>query len=182
MSPTTLDPFEKVAFVPLALRTLDPSVTVTVFNHAPEFQPNVPADRFGLAILLGGLAGTRPYGLQTDERVARRIEFDKLVFEADMSQLRSLGRLSFVDLAYPPTPSTEPEEPHPSQLAKIIAEQRLPDSHIVLVVQDTDFWNALRSAVQHETNTAPYRATFKRHQPTTTEKGMKWEIIGGPHV
>ena len=95
------DPFEGQSFIPPGLRRTDPGHHVTVFKTNPALHPEKEADLFGLELLLGALAGTRPFGEQTSARVQARNSFHELMAAGlkDVTALQHLGRLSFFDIA-----------------------------------------------------------------------------------
>ncbi len=95
------DPFEGQAFIPPELRRTDPGHHVTAFNTDPALHPEKEADLFGLELLLGALAGTRPFGEQTSARLQIRKDFHELMAAGlkDVAALQHLGRLSFFDIA-----------------------------------------------------------------------------------
>ncbi len=168
-----LDPFEGLDYIPSELRTIDPTKFVSVVNVDPSLDISNPHDFFGLEILLGGLAGVRPFGPQTSERVQARKAFGELV-EAGRDKpklLRDLGRVGFIDLAA--------KKPVDSVvLAHGIATEK-PRGEVVIITPDTLGWPTLRQSLTELLGVDPYRATFERRKPAT-EKGMKWTIAGGP--
>lgn len=168
---TALNPFEGHDYIPEELQTTDPSIFVSVINCAPTLDISKPHDLFGLEILLGVLAGVRPYGLQTDKRRSARSAFSELVRagQNNPALLRDLGRVGFIDLA-----TQEPEDD--TTLADRIAAEQ-PRGKIVIITQVELGWHGLKQAVTERSGVIPYRATFKRRTPIT-EKGMSWTVTG----
>lgn len=171
-----LDPFELLSNIPYALKTTDSNQRVTVFNCDPVFMPDTPNDRFGLTTLLGELAGTHPYGVQTEERQKIRREFDALVALPNrLELLQNLGRLGFFDIAQRAVSPDDNPSDAITRMSRDISNLRLPNSQLVLIVQDLDVWKTLELRVKQSTSLSPYRAQYTRRKPLT-EKGMAWVI------
>lgn len=168
-----LNPFEKLTYIPESLRTVDTSHRVTVINADPGLSPEDPNDLFGLEILLGGLAGVRPFGEQTTERVAARNAFHELVVAGlrDTKELRDLGgRIGFIDaVARDGTPDSSE-----SVIQRVVGEE--PQGDILLIAPEDTVWKALAAALRGKANGKVYRASYERRKPPT-EKGMKWTIV-----
>ncbi|QQS19700.1 hypothetical protein IPL85_05545 [Candidatus Saccharibacteria bacterium] len=166
----TPDPFEGLDYIPKELRTLDkPPVPITVINCDPALNVRDPHDLFGLEILLGGLAGVRPFGVQTEARMHARSEFSSLVARGLINPelLSDLGHVGCTDLSAKKLTDS-------SDLAAQIAATN-PKKAVVIITPDTVVWQPLKQAVKKQVRVAVYRAEYKRRSPPT-ERGMKWTI------
>ena len=164
------DPFEGQDFIPPELRRTNPEHHVTVFNTDPALHPEKEADLFGLELLLGVLAGARPFGEQTPTRVRARKDFHELMAAGlkDVAALQHLGRLSFFDIA-------PDEEVGVSQTLAEKIELAEPRGSILAIVACTFAWQALTRELVERVKNPLYIATYKRRNPPT-EKGMAWTI------
>lgn len=163
------DPFEGLDFIPPELRTTDLTHHVTVFNIDPALHPQDPADLFGLEILLGALAGARPFGEQTPVRAQTRNSFHELMAAGlrDVNLLRNLGRVGFIDVA-----------PRHANVNADMAEKIVgakPEGTIVAIISELFGWDVLAKELSARVNNPIYAATYMRRNPPT-EKGMAWTI------
>ncbi|MFZ1249276.1 MAG: hypothetical protein WAQ24_03055 [Candidatus Saccharimonadales bacterium] len=164
-----LNPFEGLEFVPPALRTTEPSAPVTVCNIDLQLRIDERNDVHGLYLLLGALGGVRPMGLQTEERVVNRLEFERQVKAARFGStpVQFLGRISFFSIATPP----------PQNIAA--ASERIARSYtegaLLIIPSSTLPWEALKNTLRERVGVQPYKATFTRRNPPTRQ-GMKWTI------